>query len=76
MNILNLPAPSWMTEDLVLLEEQARRFIAAEYVPQLRGLERAGGMYGARGLDQSRRSGAALPGNPGRVRRRRRNLRT
>jgi acyl-CoA dehydrogenase len=35
MNILNLPPPSWMTEDLVLLEEQARRFIAAEYVPQL-----------------------------------------
>ena len=35
MNILNLPLPSWMTEDLVLLEEQARRFIAAEYVPQL-----------------------------------------
>src|SRR5260370_1625899 len=25
----------WMTEDLVLLEEQARRFIAAEYVPHL-----------------------------------------
>src|SRR6266571_4312573 len=35
MNILNLPRPGWMTEDLVLLEEQARRFIAAEYVPHL-----------------------------------------
>ena len=35
MNVLNLPRPSWMTEDLVLLEEQARRFIAAEYVPHL-----------------------------------------
>ena len=41
MNTLNLPLPSWMTEDLVLLEEQARRFIAAEYRPQDRGLERA-----------------------------------
>src|SRR4029453_4946236 len=35
MDALNLPRPSWMTEDVVLLEEQARRFIAAEYVPQL-----------------------------------------
>src|SRR5438876_10176778 len=35
MNILSLPRPGWMTEDLVLLEEQARRFIAAEYVPHL-----------------------------------------
>jgi acyl-CoA dehydrogenase len=35
MEALNLPRPHWMTEDLVLLEEQARRFIAAEYVPHL-----------------------------------------
>src|SRR5436305_2484119 len=35
MNVLNLPPASWMSEDLVLLEEQARRFIAAEYVPEL-----------------------------------------
>src|SRR3989442_2404876 len=35
MSVLNLPPPSWMTEDLVLLEEQARRFIATEYVPHL-----------------------------------------
>jgi acyl-CoA dehydrogenase len=35
MDALNLPRPSWMTEDLVLLEEQARRFIATEYVPHL-----------------------------------------
>ena len=32
---LNLPRPAWMTEDLVLLEEQARRFIAAEFVPHI-----------------------------------------
>jgi acyl-CoA dehydrogenase len=35
MEALNLPRPKWMTEDLVLLEEQARRFIAAEYAPHL-----------------------------------------
>src|SRR6266571_4766122 len=35
MNVLNVPPPGWMTEDLVLLEEQARRFIATEYVPHL-----------------------------------------
>src|SRR5437868_7933821 len=35
MSVLNVPPPGWMTEDLVLLEEQARRFIAAEYVPHL-----------------------------------------
>src|SRR4051794_10317545 len=35
MNILNLPRPGWMTEDLVLLEEQARRFIGSEYTPHL-----------------------------------------
>jgi long-chain-acyl-CoA dehydrogenase len=35
MSVLNPPRPGWMTEDLVLLEEQARRFIATEYVPHL-----------------------------------------
>src|SRR5262244_910852 len=35
MSVLNVPRPGWMTEDLVLLEEQARRFIATEYVPHL-----------------------------------------
>ena len=29
------PAPRWMTEDLVLLEEQSRRFLAAEFVPHV-----------------------------------------
>jgi acyl-CoA dehydrogenase len=33
--VLNLPRPAWMSEDVVLLEEQARRFIAAEFVPHL-----------------------------------------
>src|SRR5262249_56754301 len=35
MSVLTLPPPAWMTEDLVLLEEQARRFIRAEFTPQL-----------------------------------------
>src|SRR5687768_4058972 len=35
MNVLNLPRPAWMTEDVVLLEEQSRRFLAAEFVPHL-----------------------------------------
>lgn len=35
MDVLNIPHPSWMSEDLVLLEEQARRFLAAELVPEI-----------------------------------------
>lgn len=35
MDVLNLPRPTWMTEDLVLLEEQARKFFASECVPHL-----------------------------------------
>jgi acyl-CoA dehydrogenase len=35
MNVLNLPRPAWMTEDLVLLEDQARRFMQAEFVPNI-----------------------------------------
>ncbi len=35
MDPLNLPRPAWMTEDLVLLEEQSRRFLAAELVPHV-----------------------------------------
>jgi acyl-CoA dehydrogenase len=35
MDVLSLPRPEWMTDDLVLLEEQARRFIAAEFVPHI-----------------------------------------
>src|SRR6201981_4088987 len=34
-DILNLPLPAWMSEHVVLLEESARRFIAAEYAPHL-----------------------------------------
>jgi len=35
MSVLAVPRPNWMSEDLVLLEEQARRFIANEYTPHL-----------------------------------------
>src|ERR1700688_3553560 len=35
MNALHVPQPAWMTEDLVLLEEQSRRFIADEFVPHI-----------------------------------------
>jgi acyl-CoA dehydrogenase len=34
-DVLDLPRPAWMSEDVVLLEESARRFIAAEYAPHL-----------------------------------------
>ncbi len=44
MDALNLPRPAWMSEDLVLLEEQARRFIADEFVPHLDRWHEAG-MY-------------------------------
>src|SRR6202158_2411215 len=35
MTAVNLPRPKWMTEDLVLLEEQARRFITQEFAPHI-----------------------------------------
>src|ERR1017187_2400504 len=44
MTAVNLPRPAWMTEDLVLLEEQARRFIADEFVPHIDRWHQAG-MY-------------------------------
>ena len=42
MEGLNLPRPAWMSEDLVLLEEQARRFIADEFAPHLDRWHEAG----------------------------------
>src|SRR6266853_400640 len=35
MDSLQVPRPAWMTEDLVLLEEQASRFLASELVPHV-----------------------------------------
>ncbi len=45
MSPLEVPRPAWMTEDVVLLEEQARRFVDAEFVPHLERWNEAG-MYG------------------------------
>ncbi|MGI8526170.1 MAG: acyl-CoA dehydrogenase family protein [Pseudolabrys sp.] len=42
MNALNLPRPAWMSEDLVLLEDQAQRFINAEFAPQIDRWHEAG----------------------------------
>ena len=35
MDAINVPRAAWMSEDLIVLEDQARRFIAAEFVPHL-----------------------------------------
>jgi acyl-CoA dehydrogenase len=35
MDVLNVPRPAWMTEDLMLLEDQAHRFMAAEFSPHV-----------------------------------------
>ena len=42
MEALNLPRPPWMTEDLVMLEEQARRYVAAEFTPHVDRWHEAG----------------------------------
>jgi len=42
MDPLQVPRPTWMTEDLVLLEEQASRFLAAELVPHVEKWTEAG----------------------------------
>jgi len=42
MDALSLPRPAWMTEDLVLLEDQARRFLAAELAPHIETWHEAG----------------------------------
>ncbi len=35
MDALNVPRPEWMSEDLVLLEEQTRKFLTGELVPDV-----------------------------------------
>ena len=35
MEALSVPRPNWMTEDLVLLEEQTRKFLSHELVPHV-----------------------------------------
>src|SRR3978361_1499735 len=35
MDVLNVAQPSWMSEDVVMLQDQARRFLASELAPDL-----------------------------------------
>ena len=63
MNVLNLPRPGWMTEDLVLLEEQARRFIATEYVPHLDSWNEQG-MYDREVWTKAGAAGLLCPAMP------------
>jgi acyl-CoA dehydrogenase len=63
MNVLNLPAPTWMTEDLVMLEEQARRFIAAEYAPHLERWNEQG-MYDREVWSKAGAAGLLCPAIP------------
>src|SRR5437763_15421414 len=60
MSVLNVPPPGWMTEDLVLLEEQARRFIATEYVPHLDTWNEQG-MYGREVCTKAGSAGLLCP---------------
>jgi acyl-CoA dehydrogenase len=63
MNVLNLPRPGWMTEDLVLLEEQARRSIATEYVPRLDSWNEQG-MYDREVWTKAGAAGLLCPAMP------------
>src|SRR5215475_2914884 len=63
MDALNLPRPGWMTEDLVLLEDQARRFVAAEYVPHLDAWSEAG-MYDREVWNKAGAAGLLCPAIP------------
>ena len=63
MSVLNVPRPGWMTEDLVLLEEQARRFIATEYVPHLDSWN-AQGMYDREVWTKAGAAGLLCPAIP------------
>src|SRR5262245_39516536 len=63
MDPLNLPRPGWMTEDLVLLEDQARRFVAAEYVPHLDAWSEAG-MYDREVWNKAGAAGLLCPAIP------------
>src|SRR5712672_2905526 len=63
MDAVSLPRPAWMTEDLVLLEEQARRFIASEYVPHLDEWNETG-MYGREVWTKAGGAGLLCPAIP------------
>src|SRR5215510_15230163 len=63
MDVLNLPRPGWMTEDVVLLEEQARRFIDAQFVPHLEAWNEAG-MYDREVWTKAGEAGLLCPAIP------------
>jgi acyl-CoA dehydrogenase len=63
MDALDVPRPSWMTEELVLLEEQARRFIGAEYAPHLETWNEEG-MYGREVWTKAGQAGLLCPAIP------------
>src|SRR6516164_9485322 len=63
MDALDVPRPSWMTEELVLLEEQARRFIGAEYAPHLEAWNEEG-MYGREVWTKAGAAGLLCPAIP------------
>jgi len=63
MESLQLPRPAWMTEDLVLLEEQARRFLGTELVPQVEKWT-ADGMMERSGWDKLGAAGLLCAGIP------------
>jgi acyl-CoA dehydrogenase len=63
MSILNVPPASWMSEDVVLLEEQARRFIATEYVPRLESWNERG-MYDREVWTKAGAAGLLCPAIP------------
>src|SRR6516162_42567 len=63
MSVLNVPPASWMSEDVVLLQGQARRFITAEYVPQLEAWNEKG-MYDREVWTRAGAAGLLCPAIP------------
>ncbi len=63
MEALTMPRPAWMTEDLVMLEDQARRFIDAEFVPHLDRWNDEG-MYGRDVWTKAGAAGLLCPAIP------------
>ena len=63
MSFLAVPRPGWMTEDVALLEEQARRFIANQYVPQLECWNERG-MYDREVWTEAGKGGLLCPAIP------------
>src|SRR5262245_26072184 len=63
MNALDLPPASWMSEDVVLLQEQARRYIAAEYVPHIESWNERG-MYDREVWTKAGAAGLLCPAIP------------